>query len=338
MSRIGLLAAALLLSHATPGRAGAVLDHIQATGSLACGVLTELDDFGKVDTHGALLAFGRDLCRAVAAAVVGNPEQARIKGYPDEQHGFAAIRSGDVDLLLGATPSLSAGPLYGAGFARPVFLDGQSFLVERRSGIAAVHDLAGRSVCFISGTEADAALTFVLGARGIAYRPFPFEEQGEMEAALVDGHCDAMTGDVSQLADARALFHARALDFAILPDPITLDPIAPAWPDRDPQWGRVVDAVVSMLIAAEQAQVTQAQALGLHAHPSAAARALIAGDRLGAQVLGLKPDWSLRAIAAVGNYGELFRRDLGDGSPLGLARGRNTPWDQGGLLIAQPLR
>ncbi len=327
--RLPAIAVALcLLAGAAPARADAVLDRIRQAGVLACGMLSEPADYTEDDTHGALPALDRDICRAVAAAVLGDADRVRLAAYPDEQHGFAAIRAGQADLLLGASARLTAGPLFHIAFGRPVFLDGQSFLVERAAHIASPADLAGRQVCFLAGTPAADTVQAVLSARKIAFLPFPFREAGEMEAALVTGHCAAMAGDLSHLADARAQFHARAADFVILPQAISLDPIAPAWPDSDPQWGRIVDRAVSALLQAELEGVMQADAAS--AQTLARPGDLLPGDRAVAQVLGLAPGWSLRAVAAVGSYAELFRRDLGDASPLRLPRVPNALWTAGG--------
>lgn len=338
--RLGAIAAVagLLLAACPAAWAGTVLDHVRGSSIVRCAALAEPEDYGTDDTHGALPALARDLCRALAAAILGDPDQGRLVFFPDERHGFAALDAGAADVLFGASPLLSAGPLFHLEFSRPVFFDGQSFLVANAAHVATVADLAGKSVCFIAGTSADRTLAAVLGARGIAYRPFPFEEIGEMEAALVDGHCAAMTADLSVLGDARAQFRGRADAFAILPDPITLDPVAPAWSDRDPAWGRMVDVTVSALVAAEQDGITRAAASAAKSPGGGAAQAFLAGDRLAAQVLGLSAGWSLRAVAAVGNYAELFDRDLGQHSPLGLPRGRNALWRAGGLMYPLPMR
>ena len=340
-----VLATFLLMAGGGRAHAGTVLAHVRAAGSLACGVLSEPADYTLDDTHGPLPDLGRDICRAVAAAVLGDGQKIRMAYYPDEQHGFAAVRAGQADLLVGATPRLAAGPLDGLAFGRPVFLDGETFLVEHGAHIARAADLAGKSVCYIAGRQTEADLEATLGARKVAYQAFPFEEMGEMEAALVTGHCASMMGDASELADARALFHARAADYAILPDRLTLDPVSPAWRQDDAAFGRIVDRTVSMLLAAEQAGLDQASATtALHGQPVAGSQpapgwqALLAEDRAEAQVLGLAPDWSLRAVAAVGNYAELFRRDLGDGSALRLPRGQNALWDRGGLMYPLPGR
>ena len=321
-----------LLGHAAAGRAD-TLAHLRAAGVLSCGVLSEPADYTKDDTHGALPGLGRDICRAVAAAVLGDGQRLRVAYYPDERHGFAAVQSGQADLLVGASARLTAGPIFGIGFGRPVFYDGQSFLVEHPARIATLADLAGKHVCFIPSRQSETDLNAVLGARKVAFAPFPFEEMGEMEAALVTGHCAAMTGDVSELADARAQFHARADNFDILPEIITLDPIAPAWRQDDPQFGRIVDWTVSALLDAEQAGLDQASAAAaLHGHPAEGWARLLVADRAAAQVFGIAPNWSLRAVAAIGNYAELFRRDLGDGSPLRLPRAQNRLWTDGGLM------
>ena len=337
MKALAILGPAACLLAAAPAiaqPAAPVLARIHAAGTLACAVLSEPADYTLDDTHGPLLDFGRDICRAVAAALLGDGQKLRMAYLPDEQHGFAALRAGQADLLIGASRHPGAGAFAGVGFGRPVFFDGQGFLIDRAAHASGLADLAGKQVCYIATTRADAGLQAGLAARGIAYKPFPFEEMGEMEAALVTGNCAAMTGDVSALADARAQFHARAADFVILPQRITLDPVAPAWPRDDPQFGRIVDWTVSALLAAEQDGVRQADA----ASARGGNRALLELDRAAAPALGLPAGWALRAVATVGNYGELYRRDLGDGSPLRLPRGANALWSQGGMMYPLPAR
>ena len=315
-------------------RAGSVLDRIRTAGQLACGSITEPGDYTKDDTHGRTEAFGADFCRAVAAALFGDAARTTVYGFPDEQEGLAALQHGRIALLVGASPNPGLAARYGVAFGQPVFFDGQGFLVRRNAGIASLADLAGKPVCFIGGTQAEANVQRVLGARGIAFRPFPFEEMGEMEAALVTGHCRAQTGDVSALAAGRTGFHGQISDFIVLPDQITLDPLSPVVQAGDADWARVVDWTLFTLVQAEVSGVTQANATAMSQSGDETVRVLLGTRRSESGGLGLPDRWGLQVIRAVGNYGELFERDLGSFSPVGLARGLNKPWTQGGLLWA----
>ncbi|HTW26155.1 MAG TPA: transporter substrate-binding domain-containing protein [Acetobacteraceae bacterium] len=332
-----LLAFALIAMRAAPAHAGGVLESVRQAGTLACGVIGYEQDYTKQDTHGDLSALGADICRAVAAAVLG-PGHVRITEYPDARHGMQAIAGGTIALLVGPTPDVTNQAVWKLAFGPPVFLDGQGFLVARDSGIRSVADLAGRQVCFIADTEAETMLDVALARRGIAIKPFPFEEVGEMEAALVDGHCAAMTADISMLAGARAEFHARMSRFVILPESITLDPMAPAYRQGDPQWAAIVLWVEQALLQAEALGVTQQTVAAMRDGHDPVVRRLLGSDPGIGRLLGLPDDWAARAISAVGNYGEVYARDVGRASPLDLPRGPNALWTQGGLLYPLPVR
>ncbi len=335
MTRLLLLAAIVLAPWSA--HAQGTLAKIRAAGTLACGVITEEADYGKADTHGPLDDLGAEICHAVAAAVLGTP-RAIVTSYPDEQAGQQALAGGTLDLLAGVTPTPSNGAMYRETFGPPFFFDGQGFLVEIHSDIASLRDLAGRQVCFIAATEHESRLLAAFAARGIKMLPYPWEEQGEMDAGLTSGHCAAMTGDLSRLAAERARFHARKADFVILPETISLDPLAPAVRQDDPQWAAVVTWTVEALIAAEANDVTQANVAAMRGTDNPALRRLLGADRAAAQALGLPDDWAVRAIQSVGNYGELYARTVGPGTDDDLPRGLNALWTQGGLLYPLPLR
>ena len=316
-------------------RAGTVLDRVKAAGTLACGSITEPGDYSKDDTHGRTEAFGEDICRAVAAAVLGDAGRVILNGYHDEQEGLTALQTGQIALLVGTSPNPGLAARYGVTFGQPIFFDGQGFLVRRDTGITRLTDLAGKPVCFIGGTPAEDDATRVLGARGIKFLPFPFEEMGEMQAALVTGHCRAQTGDVSSLAEGRTGFHGQKSAFVILPELITLDPLCPVVPASDPEWARVVDWVGYALIQAEASGITQANAAGRARDGDEMERTLLGSRPSAMGGLGLAGGWGLRAIGAVGNYGEVFARDFGS---ISVDRGLNRPWTSGGLLWSPVFR
>ena len=330
-----IIAFLLALLASSASYAGQTLDRVRAAGTLACGSITEPGDYTKDDTHGRTESFGGDICRAVAAAVLGDASRAIVNGYHDEQEGLAALQAGRIALLVGASPNPGLAARYDVTYGQPLFFDGQGFLVRRDSGIADLADLAGKPVCFIGGTPAEDDATRVLGARGIKFLPFPFEEMGEMQAALVTGHCRAQTGDVSALAAGRTGFHGQKSAFVILPELITLDPLCPVVRAGDAQWARIVDWVGFVLVQAEASGITQANAASRARDGRDMERALL-GTRLSAMGgLDLSEGWGLHIIEAVGNYGEVFARDFG---AIGIDRGPNRPWTSGGLLWAPVFR
>jgi general L-amino acid transport system substrate-binding protein len=329
---------AILAGVGSPSAAG-TLDQIKSAGELSCGIVTEEYDYDKDDTHGNLTALGTDICKAVAAAMLGESGKLVVSSFPDEHHGLEALASAKIALLAGATPRPNMGARYSVGFGQPFFFEGQGFIVAKTSGINSSSDLVAKRICFIGNTEAETVLNATLRPRGVNFLPFPFEEQGEMEAALIAGHCAAMTGDVSQLANARAAFHGRIDDFVILPEIITFDPLAPAFRRDDPQWEAIVNWTIYATIQAEASGVTRANVEKMSSSEDPATSRLLTKAGGVGRALGLDEAWAAHVIKAVGNYGEMFERDAGQRSPLKLDRGMNALWTtKGGLMYPLPSR
>ncbi len=325
---IGLLLGASMV----PARAGAVLDRVKAADALSCGLIDQPDDWGKEDVHASLPELGADLCRAVAAAVLGSPDKARFVPVRSELLGFQDLGAGKIDMLMGASPSTSAGVAFGTSFVRPVFLDGDALLVHRESGIGTFADLAGRLVCYAPATRAEDVLVAEAARRHIAYTPWPFEENGEMLGAVVGRKCDALFGSASRLAEDRSNFHARAQDFVLLPERYSVLPLAPAVQNGDPAWAEVVDAVAGAPLQAEAGGIDKAHADALRTTEDPLLRPL-GGTLPGIDATVIDTGWAARAIGSVGNAAEIFARDLGEGSDLKLPRGANALWTQGGLMV-----
>ena len=332
-----LIFIALLLASAGAAQAGTVLDKVRAAHLLSCGVMKEEEDYSRAEDHGNRAAFDLDLCKAVAVAILGPGAQFVVKAYPDEPAGVKAIEHAEVELLASASPTIRNETTAGLGFARPTFYDGQGFLVLKSANVHSPRDLAGKKICFVIETQSEVGLRTYAARRHISYIWYPFSEAGEMEAAFFTGNCAAITGDVSQLANTRAIYRARAAEFAILPDIIRKDPLAPAYRLGDPQFAAIVNWTVESLIEAEELGVTQANVESMKKSPDAEIQDLL-GRPLGTgTLLGLDKDWAAHVIEAVGNYGEMFERDLGAGSPLRLNRGANRLWTDGGLMYALPI-
>jgi general L-amino acid transport system substrate-binding protein len=318
--------------------AGPTLDKIKAGGTLACGVNTELPEYSTQDAHGNHAAFDQDICKAVAVAVLAANAKFTIVPFNDEQDALKALKSGSIALLATGSANFINTANTGLGFARPIFYDYQGFLVNKGMGISSPKDLAGKKVCFLGGTEIEIQLQGYMQRENIKWLPFPFQEEGEMEAAFITKNCAAVSADVSQLAYERIVFGSRARDFEILPDVIAKDPLAPAYRLDDPQWAGIVNWVVEVLIQAEESGVTQANLAELKKSDDPAIRRLLGVQRGYGQFVGLDDAWAARVIEAVGNYGEIFERDLGSGSAMKLPRGPNMLWTQGGLMYALPMR
>ena len=317
--------------------AGTTLDRVRSAASLACGVDTEEPEYTLDDAHGNHVAFDSDLCKAVAVAVLGKDAKFTIKPFRDEADSLKALASGEIDLL--ATASVNIRTSNGSfGFARPMFYDPQGLMVNEATGIHSLGDLAGKKICALVGTEIEVQLAAYMAREGIKYIPGPFSEEGEMEAAFVTRNCAAVSADASQLAYERIAFRNMAQGFVILPDVVAQDPLAPAYRLGDPQWAAIVDWTMQALIQAEESGVTQAKVAAMKKSSDMIVQRLLGVQRGYGQFLGLDDDWAAREIEAVGNYGELFERDLGSGSAMKLDRGVNKLWNKGGLMIANPIR
>ena len=328
----------LLLALPSLAHAGATLDAVRRAGTVTCGVVTDIDDYSEADTHGDLSDMGGDFCRALAAEIFGNPAQARFLSLPDEPAGLAAVRDKRANVLFGATPNPVVGAAFGLSFGPPMFFDGQGFLVAKDSGIATLDDLSKRRVCFINASPPEQTLYDALEPRlKTPEMRFPFSERGEMEVALIDDHCDAITGDVSWLANARRSFHAQVSRFEILPETISTDPLAPTYRSDDPQWAALVDWTVWALLQAEEHGITQANAETMRGSKDVVVQRLVGATPWLGKALGVSDDAFLHAVQAVGNYGELYRRDVGEASGLQLPRGRNRLASAGGLMWALPV-
>ncbi len=335
---MSMLAALLLVLAPSLAHAGPTLDAIRHAGSVACGVVVDVDDYSEADSHGDLSAFEAEFCHALAAEIFGDPGKALLLSLSDEPSGLLAVRDKRVSVLFGATPNPVIGAAFGLSFGPPIFFDGQGFLVAKDKGISTLEDLRKHIVCFINATPAERGVYDLLEPKLKAQvMRDPFSERGEMEVALLDDHCDAMTGDVSWLANARLGFRAKAARFTILPETISLDPLSPTYREDDAQWAALVDWTVWALLQAEEYGITRANVAQQKTSADLSVQRLLGTTPWIGKGLGVSNDAFFHAIEAVGNYGEILNRDAGAQSKLHLPRGRNALASQGGLLWALPI-
>ena len=307
---------------------------IETRHQLHCGAITAAEDYSMSSTHGDLSPFGADLCRAIAAAVLGNGEALTVVGYPDDAHGLRALRNGDVDVLFGVTPDAASALPYGVAFAPTAFFDGQGFMVRRDSGITRPDQLSHKLLCFITGTSQEARMKDWGEANGVAFWAHDFQERGEMDTALETGNCAAITDDVTALAQMRAGFTKPWREFEILPQIIAVDAWAPALRAGEVRLAAAVTDVMAALVQGEVLGITAATAQAPHKGAD-----MLLGATPGIRAtLGLPDGWARRAIAAGGNYAEIFDRDLGQGSTLKLDRGIDALWSSGGMLAPPTVR
>jgi general L-amino acid transport system substrate-binding protein len=323
---------------AQPTGYGAVVQRILSRGSLVCGGRTDLPGFGYLDDTGRNMGFDIDLCRAIAAALLDNPEAVEVVPLSAAERG-PALQTGEVDILSrNATWTTSRDAQWG-NFAQVMFYDGQGFLVRQADGISDITDLDGATVCVTSGTTTELNLADAFRQRGLDFTPVTYEDLPSVYGAYEEGRCDAATSDKSQLAGARSGFADPAAHI-ILDVTISKEPLTPAVPAGDDQWFDIVKAVMWGLINAEELGVTQANVDQMIASDNVEIRRMLGAEgEWGQADLGLAADAIAKAIRAVGNYGEIYDRYMGpDGLSFTLERGDNNLWTNGGLIYGIPHR
>ncbi|WP_415184157.1 amino acid ABC transporter substrate-binding protein [Phaeovulum sp.] len=314
------------------------LDDVKARGVLHCGVNVGLVGFAAPDANGNWSGFDVAVCKAVAAAVLG--DASKVKYVPTTgQTRFTALASGEVDLLArNSTWTFSRDTDLKMDFVGVNYYDGQGFIVRKDLGVSSAKELEGATICIQTGTTTELNLADYFKNNNMTYQPIAVDSNSEGEQQYLAGACDSYTTDVSGLAATRAAF-ADPENHIILPEIISKEPLAPAVRHGDNQWGDIVRWTLNALIAAEEYGVTSANLEELSKGTSNPEinRLLGLEGELG-PMTGLDNDWAKRAIAASGNYGEIFAATIGESTPIGLARGLNAQWTQGGLLYSPPFR
>lgn len=331
-----LLAAGALLLLA-PAQAGEVLQGIKARGWLRCGVSEGIAGFSEQDASGRWQGMDADFCRAVAAAVLGDPEKVRFVPLKSSTR-FPALQANAIDLLVrNTTWTLTREALLKVQFAGVLFYDGQGFLVAKSSRIKSLADLNGATICVEKGTTHAGRLSEYFRLRGLAVTPLVIDSASAAAAAFYGGRCQAMTSDASQLAAVRSRAPGGA-QYVLLPERISKEPLGPVVSGGDAEWATLVRWVLHMLVAAEEFGITRGNIDTSGLQSRSTNWALVSGqDQRIARALGVPGDWALRAVRAVGNYGEVYERNVGSGSPLNIERGLNRVWTQGGLHYAPPI-
>jgi len=333
---IGTLAAASV----TAGLAAAgTLDDVKAAGELKCGVSTGVVGFAAADANGVWGGFDVAVCRAVAAAVLGDGEKVKFVPTTGKTR-FTALASGEVDMLArNTTWTYSRDVDLKFDFVGVNYYDGQGFMAPKALGVASAKDLDGATVCIQTGTTTELNLADFFRANNISYEPVPIETNAEGQAQYLAGACDVYTTDASGLAATRATFE-KPNDHVVLPEIISKEPLGPLVRHGDNQWGDVVRWTLNALISAEELGISSANVDKLASaagnNPEINRMLGTEGD-LGA-MLGLDKEWAHRAISVNGNYGEIFEKNIGEATPVGLARGLNAQWTNGGLIYSPPFR
>lgn len=317
--------------------AAATLDDVRARGHLVCGVTEGMPGFAAVAPDGAWRGLDIDFCGAVAAAVLGRRDAVRYRVVTPASR-YHALAAGEVDLLPRANGrTLSRDTEQRVRFVDTLFHDGQGFLVRRGMAVASVFELSGASVCVMTGTGADTALEAYFQQRRMRYHAVASAEWVDAVKAYADGACTVLSGDVTTLAAERSrLFNPG--EHVILPELVSKEMLGPVVRQGDEQWFSIVRWSLAALISAEELGITGAAADGLRVSPFIDVRRFLGQEADLGRPMGLAREWSYRIVKEVGNYGEMFERNVGLKSPLALERGLNNLWTRGGLLSAGPLR
>lgn len=328
----------LAMAWMAPAQAGPTFDAVRARGSVVCGVNQGVAGFSAPDSRGEYRGLDAEFCRALAAALFGDPSKVRFVAT-SSQNRFTMLQSGEIDVLSrNATQTLQRDTALGLNMAGVNFYDGQGFLVRRSANVTSARQLDGATVCMQPGTTSELNIADYFRANNMRFTPVLIERPDEFVAAYAAGRCDAMTQDASQLASYRATALQNPNDHLLLPERISKEPLGPMVRHGDDQWLDVVKWVLAGMIEAEELGITQANVDEmLRSTNPTVQRALGVTPGFG-RALGLDERWLYNAIKAVGNYGESFERNLGSGSPIGLPRGLNDLWTRGGLMYALPLR
>jgi general L-amino acid transport system substrate-binding protein len=318
--------------------AGPTLDGVKSRGVVTCAVNTGLAGFGMPDQQGEYKGLDIDTCRAIAAAVLGDAKKVKFIPTTTQQR-FTVLQSGEADVLTrNTTNTLLRDTEQGFNFAPVTYYDGQGFMVPKKLGVKSAKELDGATVCVQPGTTTELNLADYFRANKMSFKPLTIEKLAEVENAFFAGRCDAYTTDRSGLAATRAGKASNADDYVILPEVISKEPLAPAVRDGDEEWFDIVKWVVYAMIGAEEKGITSANVdEALKSDDPDVKRMLGVSPGLG-KALHIDEKWAYNVVKQVGNYGEVFERNVGKQTPLKLDRGLNNLWTQGGLMYALPFR
>jgi len=332
---VALLAMVVVPVGAQDRAVGPITQRIIERGSLICGVNSALPGFGSVNDAGESSGFDVDICRAVAAAILGDASLVTFRPLTAAERP-TVLASGEVDMISrNTTKTLSRETDWGATFAPTTFYDGQGVMVKVADGAASLEDLAGGTICTNAGTTTELNITDAMSSRGLDFTLQTYQDFDAVMGAFDEGRCDAVTTDISGLVSRKAT-SADPGSYAILTVVLSKEPLGPLSPQSDPQFADIVAWTIFGLIQAEEWGITSANVSEFLATENPdIQRFLGVGENLSGTYLGIPNDFMVTVISSVGNYGEIFERNL---APLGLARGVNALWTAGGLQYAPPFR
>ncbi|MDB5573572.1 MAG: Lysine-arginine-ornithine-binding periplasmic protein [Tardiphaga sp.] len=331
------LTVALATGLAATAASAQTLKTVKDRGMLSCGVSQGLPGFSSPDDKGAWAGLDVDVCRAIAAAVFNDP--SKVKFVPlSAKDRFTALQSGEIDVLSrNTTWTLSRDTSLGVNFTGVTYYDGQGFLVRKSLKVNSALELNSASICVQTGTTNEQNVADYFKGNNMKYEVIAFGTADETVKAYESGRCDVFTSDVSQLY-AERLKVANPADHAVLPEVISKEPLGPLVRHGDDQWLDVVKWTLFALVNAEELGITQKNVDEMAKSDKPELKRVFGTDGNLGETLGLTKDWVSRIVKATGNYGEVFDRNVGPGSKLGIARGLNQLWNKGGIQYAPPIR
>jgi general L-amino acid transport system substrate-binding protein len=330
---LAMIAVFALIGSASAG----TLDDVKAKGFIQAGVNGDLFGFGKPDEKGVWKGLDVDTARAIAAAVFGDADKVKYTPLTAKTR-FTALQSGEIDVLTrNCTQTLSRDTALGLNFVQVNYYDGQGFLVAKKLGVKSAKELDGASVCVLPGTTTELNVADFFRSNGMKMKPVVIENTAELAKAFFAGRCDCLTSDASQLAGTRAIA-SNPKDYIILPEIISKEPLAPAVRHGDDQWKDIVNYSVLAMINAEELGITSKNVDEMLKSTDPKIMRFLGVTEGNGKALGLDEKFAYNIVKQVGNYGEVFERNVGVDTPLGIERGLNALWTDGGLMYSPPFK
>lgn len=313
------------------------LEDVKKKGFVQCGVSQGLKGFSSPDDKGNWTGIDVDFCRGIAAAIFGDPEKVKFTPLSAKER-FTALQSGEIDVLSrNTTWAISRDTALGFDFRAVTFYDGQGFMVRKSAGVKSARELDGATICVLMGTSTPLTLADFFRANNMKYEPVQFEKDDEVVATYESGRCDAYTSDQSGLY-ANRLTLKNPDEHIVLPEIISKEPLGAVVRHGDNQWGDIVTWTLYAMLNAEELEVDSSNAEGMRASENPEIRRLLGTEGKFGEGMGLSEDWAFNIISKVGNYAEIYDRNVGEKSPLGIPRGLNALWNKGGVQYAAPIR
>jgi len=319
------------------GAQAATLDDVKKRGMVSCGVSTGLAGFSQKDEKGMWSGLDVDVCRAVAAAVLGDDTKVQYKPLTAKER-FTALQSGEIDLLSrNTTWTHTRDTSLGLNFAGVNYYDGQGFMVSKKIGVTSALELDGAAVCIQAGTTSELNLADYFRENKLTYKAITFDTSDQTRAGFESGRCDVLTSDQSQLYAIRIGLKNPA-DALVLPEVISKEPLGPVVRQGDDEWFNITRWSLIAMVEAEFLSVDSSNVDNAMKMGSPSQKRLLGSEGDAGDKLGLEATWAYNIIKQVGNYGESFERNVGMDSPLEIARGQNAQWNDGGLMYSAPIR